>query len=115
MVSNNLKKYLQLLSQHPDRVQRLMLGIEQDVQKQKEAAIQDAALSGITLTEADFAIVAEPGAEPAPDTGRLCLCVVGGGGGFDEGGGCGCALLGGGVGSGGKGEMCTCVGWGHGS
>ena len=100
MISENLKQYLQLLSQNPDRIKQLMRGIEQDVPKQKEAAIQDAARSGIALTEADLEITAEPGAEPVLDSGRLCLCVVGGGGGFDEGGGCGCAFLGGGVGSG---------------
>ena len=81
-MTENMKKYLEMISQDEEFRKEVDKLEEEHVQAQKEKIMEHAASKGITLTEADFAESAELSDDEldAVAGGATCGCVVGGGG-----------------------------------
>lgn len=81
-MTENMKKYLEMISQDEEFRKEMDKLEEEHVQAQKEKIMEHAASKGITLTEADFAESAELSDDEldAVAGGATCGCVVGGGG-----------------------------------
>ena len=84
-MTENMKKYLELISQDDEARKKLNEQEPSSIQEAKERIIADAAENGITLTEEDFDETAETDALSEDELeavagGKECYCAVGGGG-----------------------------------
>ena len=104
-MSENMKKFLELVSKDEEMKKRMMDFNDMETAKAIQAGIDFAKELGIELTEADF-VKEKAGGELNDDE----LDAVAGGG------GCGCAFGGGGDGTDNFGDdyTCACVGYGQG-
>ena len=114
-MTENMKAFLEVLSKEDS-------GKNGKIHEMDEASlIALAAEKGITLTEADFRPAEDEGEVSLDEAdavagGKMCKCVVGGGGKRTKDnadGSCGCVAIGSGVDTCGN-ERCMCVGYGHG-
>ena len=128
-MSENLKKFLELLAGDSELEKKALACNEMGEEKGKEAMIALAKECGIALTAADFEKKEEPASRELSDDeldavaggfdNNTCFCIAGGGGGGVDSKdgkkyGCACVLYG----QGGDGSIkdfnCTCVGCGSG-
>ena len=108
-MTENMKKYLEMISQDEEFRKEMDKLEEEHIQAQKKKIMEHAASKGITLTEADFA---ESDDElSAVAGGATCGCVVGGGGAATKPkeGDCACAFYGQGYYSDKPGKRCICI------
>ena len=125
-MSENLKKFLELLASNKELEAKALACNELGEEKGKEALIALAKENGIELTEADFEKKAEPASCELSDDeldavagGGGCGCIAGGGGGGTDSNdgnkyGCACVAYGQGGDGRSKDSNCWCVfqGWG---